>query len=95
LVHAGAYKRIVKLLENTKGRIVTGGLDRVDESTNFVPITVVDEVKPDDVLMEQCVSRLCWPPASADHSCSEVFGPIFPVMVVDNIEEAVRYTQSR
>lgn len=95
MVHAAAYKRIIKLLESTKGRIVIGGLARANESTNYIPVTAVDDIKLDEVLMEQWVTRFHRLPSLADHRRSEVFGPIFPVLVVDSIEEAVNYIQSR
>lgn len=64
------YARLVKLLENTKGKIVHGG--NVDPTTCFIEPTVVTDVKMDDCLMEE-----------------ELFGPILPVITVDDFDAAL------
>ncbi|CBY40459.1 unnamed protein product [Oikopleura dioica] len=69
------YKRLVGLLEKTKGKIVHGG--NFDEKTCYIEPTVVVDVTMDDILMEE-----------------ELFGPILPIVTVDNFDDALEKVHS-
>ncbi|OMH82814.1 Fatty aldehyde dehydrogenase [Zancudomyces culisetae] len=47
------FDRLKKLVENTKGNILTGKTDEWDRSTLFIPPVVVDDVGFDDSLMSE------------------------------------------
>ena len=48
--HVTPYRRVIGLLESTKGKIVCGG--ETDESTRYIAPTVIVDVSPDDQLMQ-------------------------------------------
>jgi aldehyde dehydrogenase (NAD+)/aldehyde dehydrogenase (NAD(P)+) len=48
--HVTLYRRVVGMLESTKGTIVCGG--ETDEATRYIAPTVIVDVSPDDKLMQ-------------------------------------------
>ena len=44
------YRRIVGLLESTKGTVVCGG--ETDEDTRYIAPTVIVDVSPDEKIMQ-------------------------------------------
>ena len=48
--HVTPYRRVVNLLESTKGEIVCGG--ETDEATRYIAPTVIVDVSPNDKLMQ-------------------------------------------
>ena len=56
-------RRVVDLLNSTKGTIVCGG--ETDESTRYIAPTVITDVNPDDKIMQvsekinNCFTTLC------------------------------------
>ena len=46
-----AHGRVAGLLENTKGMIMFGG--QVDKDTKSIALTVVKNIRPDDLLMSK------------------------------------------
>ncbi|KAF7975581.1 hypothetical protein HWV62_9291 [Athelia sp. TMB] len=66
--------RILKLISGTNGTIVKGG----ESSGRRIALTIVRDVKVDDVLM-----------------ASEIFGPIIPIVPVDDVHEAIRIIRGR
>ena len=68
------WARLEKLLH--RGNIVIGG--EVDPATRYIAPTVIDNIKPEDPVMQE-----------------EIFGPIFPVITVDSMDEAIKFINSR
>ncbi|KAK9457952.1 Aldehyde/histidinol dehydrogenase [Dipodascopsis uninucleata] len=52
LIHDNHYDRIVNMIEDTKGKIVIGDILTADRESRFVPLTVVKDVEPEDVTMQ-------------------------------------------
>ncbi|KAI0035789.1 NAD-aldehyde dehydrogenase [Vararia minispora EC-137] len=73
--------RLHALLQNTKGETVCGG--RVDVEARFVEPTVVRGVGGDDSLMSEYAVIL------------ELFGPILPIVTVDDVDEAIAFVKAR
>ncbi|KAH8685662.1 Aldehyde/histidinol dehydrogenase [Tricladium varicosporioides] len=71
IVNNRHFLRIKKMLDDTKGKILIGG--EMDESQNFIEITVVQVNDDQDSMVVQ-----------------ESFGPLMPILVVEDVEEAIR-----
>ncbi|KAH7107928.1 NAD-dependent aldehyde dehydrogenase [Auriculariales sp. MPI-PUGE-AT-0066] len=67
VINAGAFQRMSKLLAATNGAVIAGGgLQLADAATNYVPITLVDGVEPDDALMEHEIFGPVFPIMTVD-----------------------------
>jgi beta-apo-4'-carotenal oxygenase len=75
IVNNRHFHRIKKMLDDTKGKILIGG--EVDESQNYIDITVVEVNDADDSMI-----------------VDESFGPLIPLLAVDNVEEAIKIANS-
>ncbi|KAI5956088.1 HFD1 [Candida margitis] len=73
VIHDRAYGNLTKMIANTKGDIVVGGLSQADPETRFIPPTVIDNATWSDSSMQQ-----------------EIFGPILPVIVYDNLTTSIK-----
>lgn len=73
IIHDRAYGNLTKMIANTKGDIVVGGLNQADSETRFIPPTVIDNATWSDSSMQQ-----------------EIFGPVLPVIVYDNLSDAIK-----
>ena len=51
IVNDNNFKRLLKLLDSTKGKVVSGG--KSDPSDKYIEPTLVSDVSPDDPLMEE------------------------------------------
>jgi len=52
IVNERHVDRVVGLLKQTKGRMLTGGLGSVDREAKFVPPTLVTDVPREDILLQ-------------------------------------------
>ena len=48
--HVTPYRRMVGLLESTKGKVVCGG--ETDEATRYIAPTVIVDVSPNEKMMQ-------------------------------------------
>ncbi|KAK0496050.1 NAD-aldehyde dehydrogenase [Armillaria luteobubalina] len=91
LVTPQAYNRLSSLLKSTKGTIAFGG--KLDEATKYIQPTIVRDVSFDDPLMTKSLVmsllRLI-----IDTLRREIFGPILPIVPVDNIDEAIKFVNA-
>ena len=53
IIHDRAFGNLSKIISNTKGDIITGGLKNADATTRFIPPTVIDNVTWSDSTMQQ------------------------------------------
>ncbi|KAB0793762.1 hypothetical protein PPYR_13382 [Photinus pyralis] len=70
IINGNNFKRLSRLLEN--GKVAIGG--KTDEAEKFIQLTVLDDVKDTDPIMQE-----------------EIFGPILPIMYVDDVKDAIKY----
>jgi aldehyde dehydrogenase (NAD+) len=87
------HTRLMELLRRTQGNIVHGGNT---EGTKRIEPTLVADVGLNDSLMEECV--LCIPLGCVTNkqlARSELFGPIIPIVPVDDIHEAIQIIRGR
>lgn len=52
IIHDRAFKNLYKMLEATKGKIVTGGYEKADAATRYIPPLIVDDATWDDSTMK-------------------------------------------
>lgn len=64
------FKRLMKLMKGAK--VALGG--KTDEQERFIQLTILDDVKETDLIMQE-----------------EIFGPILPILYVDDVNEAIKY----
>lgn len=77
IINQNHFRRLKRMLENTKGQVVLGG-DTQEDDLYIAPTVVVNTAEGDSLLDD------------------EIFGPIFPIMVVDSVtKEGVRYVNKR
>lgn len=98
IVSPQAFHRIKDLLDRTKGTVVLGG--ESDEATKFIAPTVVKNVGGDDSLMSEYVCVLLLSSSLAHHAPfssfdREIFGPVLPIIPVDNVDEAIAFINAR
>ncbi|KAH7098729.1 NAD-dependent aldehyde dehydrogenase [Auriculariales sp. MPI-PUGE-AT-0066] len=79
VVNNAAFKRMVDLLTRTKGTIVAGG-----------GLETADEAT--NYFPATLVDNTKFDDSLMEH---EIFGPILPIVTVENIEEAVEYSRTR
>ncbi|KAI5966694.1 hypothetical protein KGF57_000658 [Candida theae] len=53
VIHDRAFGNLSKIIANSKGDIVTGGLSKADSETRFIPPTIIDNVTWSDSTMQQ------------------------------------------
>lgn len=78
--------------------MVLGG--EADEATKYIAPTVVSDVPPDDSLMSEWVYALplvlvlvlVWLMLVLHR---EIFGPILPIVPVENLDEAIAYVNAQ
>jgi aldehyde dehydrogenase (NAD+)/aldehyde dehydrogenase (NAD(P)+) len=92
MVHQAAFKRVHGLVQNTKGTIVVGG--EADEATKFIAPTIVKDVKPDDSLMSEYAFLSVFPAAVLNHF-REIFGPVLPIVPVEDLDSGLAYVNSQ
>ncbi|CAK9442333.1 uncharacterized protein LODBEIA_P60760 [Lodderomyces beijingensis] len=51
LIHDRAFQNLIKMIEATKGNVVTGGSPKSDAASRFIPPTVIDNATWDDSSM--------------------------------------------
>lgn len=78
IVNENHWKRIMGLIESSKGELVLGGPHEADQASKFIPLTVFKNVRADDSIMSE-----------------EIFGPVLPVVPVEDVQEAVRFVNER
>lgn len=80
IVSPAHHKRLVELLDNTRGEVTYGGktAGAIVDAERFIEPTVVTGVSIEDSLMRD-----------------EIFGPILPIVAVEDIDEAIRIINSR
>lgn len=78
IVNENHWKRLHGLLASSKADVVMGGTEGADQSTNFIPLTVLNNVDPQEAVMSE-----------------EIFGPILPIMPVDDVKAAVQFVNER
>jgi aldehyde dehydrogenase (NAD+) len=94
IVSLQAYKRIKGLLDGTNGSVVFGG--ETDEATKFIAPTLVRDVKPDDSLMSEFVISSTLLNLQANDILSrEIFGPLLPIVPVEDLDEAIAFINAR
>lgn len=86
------FNRIQDVLSRTKGTIIVGG--DTDDKRRIAP-TIVGDVKLDDALMEKSVHPRSRFLESTDTCCSEIFGPVLPIIEVENVDDAVDIISER
>lgn len=90
LINERHFDRVVRLLDNSKGKVVLGGERTRD--IRFIAPTIVKDVPLDDSLMSECVqlSRI-WDASISEHLClgREIFGPVLPIIPVKDLQAAV------
>lgn len=74
IINDAQFKKLKGLLET--GKIIFGG--QTDERERYIAPTIMDNVKPDDPIMQE-----------------EIFGPIFPIMEYNNLDEVIHFVNSR
>lgn len=94
IVNENHFNRVKKLLDTTKGSVVYGG--NTNSETGKIEVTLVADVTEDDALM-QGPSILSCPPIAAflTTGTGEIFGPVLPIVTVNNMNEAVDFIQKR
>lgn len=95
IINPAHFHRLKKLLDSTAGTIAFGG--QTDESRKFIAPTVVKGVKDEDSLMSECV-YIClseYFQATFDWLQRELFGPILPIMPVDDVDAAIAYINAQ
>ena len=102
IINENHFKRLSKLLDETKGEIVAGG--KRDEGERKIEVTLVRNVKPDDSLMsgEFGGNSLSLQLHSREEKliigknlADEIFGPILPIMTMPNKEAMIHFVQRR
>jgi len=94
IVSEGHYKRLRSLMTKSSGNVVVGG-STDDEKRRITP-TVYRDVKEGDSLLEGYV----YPSISIRSihqliSISEIFGPLLPIVPVDDIRQAIEYINTQ
>ncbi|KAJ3488890.1 hypothetical protein NLI96_g2510 [Meripilus lineatus] len=83
-------KRAEDLIKQSKGTVVIGG--ETDVEKKFVAVTILKDVKFDDVLMSEYDS---FPESHVFRlliaNSSELFAPILPIVPVQDVDEAIAY----
>jgi acyl-CoA reductase-like NAD-dependent aldehyde dehydrogenase len=74
------YNRLTSLLDKTTGKIVYGG--ERDAAQKYLSLTVVTDFPGNDVTKEPLMSE-------------ELFGPIWPIITVSNVHEAIKFINER
>jgi aldehyde dehydrogenase (NAD+) len=93
IVNERHFDRLKKMLDETGGEVVLGG--RTDRAKLRFEPTIVRGVGRDDSTMQSLVPSLLHLCPRPKHSCSEIFGPILPVVAVDGLQEAIAFINSR
>ena len=99
IVSDNHFKRLRDLMQRSSGRVVVGG-DTKEEGRRITP-TVYSDVKEGDALLERFVRPLTSliPFSSfADLwvlKISEIFGPILPIVPMDDIRQAIEYINAQ
>jgi len=100
IVSDGHYKRLRNLMTKSSGEIVVGG-DTDEEKRRITP-TVYRDVKEGDSLLEGYSTFLST--RGLDSLCllilltcktSEIFGPLLPIVPVDDIRGAIEYVNAQ
>ena len=79
--------RIKNLISGTKGTVVIGGQSKGKR----VALTIIKDVKEDDLLMEESVITSYFNKiVSETKGFSEIFGPVLPIVPVDDVNDAIR-----
>lgn len=92
IVNAQHHARLQVLLERTNGKVVMGG--EIDERKGFEP-TVVQDVREQDSLLEEYVFLSIVKLTTEFPLFREIFGPILPLVHVDNVAAAIDFINSR
>lgn len=87
-------KRAEDLIKQSKGTVVIGG--ETDVEKKFVAVTILKDVKFDDVLMSEYDS---FPESHVFRlliaNSSELFAPILPIVPVQDVDEAIAYVNDQ
>ena len=100
--------RIKRYIDNTRGTVVFGGQANVEK--RWVAPTVICDVSGDDATMQEYVARgpgssahhtdiallfvtLC--SAWRGQPQSEIFGPVLPIVPVEDVNEAIAFINAR
>merc|ERR1712048_1510177 len=67
IINSNHVRRIERLLSQTQGDVVSGGIAAVDPESHYIPPTLVRNAKLGEPLLSE-----------------EIFGPVLPVMAVEN-----------
>lgn len=96
LINEPHFRRVQSLIEQTRGDIILGG--KADDKLR-IALTIVAGVKLDDPLMEEYVISAsdCCGNWAADFGLSlrEIFGPVLPIVEVDDVDEALQVVADR
>jgi aldehyde dehydrogenase (NAD+) len=93
LVTPQAFGRINNLLKGTKGTIAIGG--ETDESQKYMSPTIVKDVPFNDSLMSESVFSLYFCEECAYLLAREIFGPILPIVPVEDVDEAIAFVRAK
>ena len=78
IVNDNHWKRLYGLITSSKADVVMGGTEGADQPTKFIPLTVLNNVDPQEAVMSD-----------------EIFGPILPIVPVDDVKTAVQFINER
>lgn len=78
IVNERNWNRLASMLRASKGQVVYGGVDAGEESSKFLPLTILKDVDGQDSTMAE-----------------EIFGPILPLVPVDNVQGAADFINAR
>jgi aldehyde dehydrogenase (NAD+) len=92
MVSVAHTSRVKRYIDETKGKIVFGG--EVDVEKKYVAPTVIRDVPLDDVTMEEYVAKPFYR-TNAERGDREIFGPVLPVLPVQDIDEAIQIINTR
>jgi len=93
IVSDAHFERLKGLLAKTQGKTALGGKWESDGGRRGIEPTVLVDVNEDDVSLQEYVES----PVQFrfTHRFSELFGPILPILVVENVDEAISYISER
>lgn len=78
IVNENHWERLHGLITSSKAEVVMGGTEGADQASKFIPLTVLNNVNPQEAVMKD-----------------EIFGPILPIVPVDDVKTAVQFINGR
>lgn len=81
------FRRIINMINNTKGQVLVKSDSPSNKNDCYIPPTLVLDIDKNDPIMQQEVLKNLF-------KIIKIFGPVLPILVVNNLEEAIEITNS-